>query len=221
MDIKNPISNNPTIQALIDKTMKELSSSKPPLQSSRTWTHPEGYKFLVQWSNAVLLRYLVTIFTSTVKSFKRKDQLDDAARSVVRDIEEGYKRANTSPYIEFISFSQGSLEEVKGDIRDATQDRLLESRPGSNLASLEINLKDLNTALKDFKGEYRRVEEIYPPLAKIKPSDLSYEIFLELINKTDYLLRVLVQSLEKKLVQEKKGYQVEQARIRDRLKIKR
>ena len=189
-----------------------VARQKNPSQNSRTWTHPEGYRYLVQWSNAILLRFLVTIFTSKVKSFKRKDQLDDAARSTVRDIEEGYKRANTAPYIEFLSYSQGSLEEVKGDIRDATQDGLLKSRPGSSLADLGINLKELNSALrplpssidplsssklKDIKGGYRSVkepesdkkifafrplQEIYPPLAKVKPEDLTYEIFFELIN---------------------------------------
>ena len=106
---KNP--NQKVIDEIVAKSEAELAaaiaSSKRPLQSSRTWTHPEGYRYLVQWSNALLLRYLVTLFTSTVKSFKRKDQLDDAARSTVRDIEEGYKRASTAPYIEFISFSQG------------------------------------------------------------------------------------------------------------------
>jgi len=33
----------------------------------------------------------------------------------------------------------------------------------------------------------------------MKPNDLTLEIFLELINKTDWLLRKLVESLEKKI----------------------
>ena len=46
----------------------------------------------------------------------------------------------------------------------------------------------------------------------------SSDLFIELINKTDYLLRVLVQSLEKKLAEDQKYYQVEQARIADKFK---
>lgn len=239
------------IDELVAKTMEELSSPNHPLQSTRAWAHPEGYKYLVQWSNAVLLRYLVRKFTASLPKaeFRQKPQLDDAARSVVRNIEEGYKRGTTSPYLEFISFSQGSLEEIKGDIRDVTQDGFLKSKPGSSLAGIGVNLKAFHDyltssksplpsftlkepkgGLKDIKTlapfnipltSFKSLDEIYPPLAKINASDLTYEIFLELINKTDYLLRVLVQSLEKKLVADKKGYQIDQARIRDRLKIKR
>jgi hypothetical protein len=129
--------------------------------------------------------------------------------------------------VQFIGYSQGSLEEIKGDVRDWAQDKFLPSKPGSSLAGIGINLIDFNRSLnrplkssnnplEEIKGEYRSLEEIYPPLASIKSSDLTYEIFLELINKTDYLLRVLVQSLEKKLNQDHKGYQIDQLKIRGR-----
>ena len=57
----------------------------------------------------------------------------------------------------------------------------------------------------------------YPPVDNLKANNLTYEIFIELINKTDWHLRRLVESLEKKLGQESKSYKVEQARIKDRL----
>lgn len=234
------------IQEQIEKIHRQLNQPDRPTQQSRAWTHPEGYRYLVQWSNSVLLRHLLVLLTNSFPKteYRKKAQLDDAGRSVVRDIEEGYKRANTAPYIEFLSYSQGSLEEVKGDIRDITEDGFLASRPGSNLSSIGINLKDLNTALKPkesalkgqiegIHGDYRKekipesdkklfiyhpLPILYTPLQKIKPTDLTIEIFMELINKTDYLLRVLVQSLEKKMYNEQKGYQVERARIKGRLK---
>lgn len=43
---------------------------------------------------------------------------------------------------------------------------------------------------------------------------------MELINKTDWLLRRLVESLEKKLDRDKKFYKVEQARIKAKLKVR-
>lgn len=236
------------VAELIAKTEAELKAAAKPAQKSRTWTHPEGYRYLIPWSNAVLLRFLVVLLTNSLPpgSYKKKAQADDAARSTVRNIEEGYKRANTSPYLEFLSFSQGSLEEVKGDVRDLTQDKLLATRPGSSLKSIGIDLGRFHQALRpkgqlgENKGQLEEatggygktpissfdhpltsfipLEELYPPLARVKPEDLTYEIFIELINKTDYLLRVLVQSLEKRLAQDQKHYQVEQARIKDRLK---
>jgi four helix bundle protein len=221
------------VKALIEKSLEELSSTPKPIQKSRTWESPTAYKYLVQWSNTVLLRYFVRLFTSSLpkSEYRRKAQLDDAARSVVRNIEEGWKRANTSDYLNFIGYSQGSLEEVKGDIRELTEDKFLPSKPGSSLKGIGIDLGDFNTALKpkklkDNKGDYRNVEEnkspsytpidvLYPPLKKVVAEDLTCEIFIELINKTDFLLRKLVESLELKLSQDQKGYKVGQAKIRD------
>lgn len=222
---------------LVAKTLQELNSpDKTDPAKSRVWKDPQGYTYLVQWSNSVLLRYFIRLFTNDLprREYRRKAQLDDAGRSIVRNIEEGYKRSTTRDYINFVGYSQGSLEEVKGDIRELTEDTFLPSKPGSNLASISINLSTLNEALKnhyhplksskelkeikDPKGDYRRVfnyvdlTEIYPPLGKIKADHLTYEIFIELINKTDYLLRQLVLSLEKKLTQNQRYYQVDRLR---------
>lgn len=175
--------------------------------------------------------------------YRRKAQVDDAARSVVRNIEEGYKRATTKEYIDFIGYSQGSLEEVKGDVREMTEDGFLKSAKDSSLASIGIDLGEFHKALQGDKGKYRRVGDdrggvssvrggyeqrplnkdftyrpltiLYPPLNNVRAEDLTYEIFLELINKTDWLLRGLVVSLEKKLSDDHKGYQIAQAKIQD------
>lgn len=235
------------VSQLIEETMRELNTPDKPVQRSRTWQHPQGYRYLVQWSNLVLLRYLVRLFTNSLpkSEYRRKAQADDAARSTVRNIEEGYKRSNTATYIEFISFSQGSLEEVKGDVRELAEDGFLKSHSGSSLRDIGIDLGAFNQALRsksqeENKGIYRRQEEIigkkmpesddsfryrpitvlYPPLSKVRSSDLTFEIFNELINKTDYLLRKLVESLEKKLSQNQMAYKIEQARIKDALKNK-
>ncbi len=227
----NLFSNEDIIKQQVEKTFVELSAPDKPAQRSRVWKSLQGYRHLVQWSNTVLLRYLVRLFTASLPKaeYRRKAQLDDAARSTVRNIEEGWKRSNTSTYIEFISFSQGSLEEVKGDVRELTEDGFLPSRTGSSIAILGINLKDFNTALKpkgilkDTKGNitdntgsflYRPLTVLYPPLAKVRAQDLSYEIFMELINKTDYLFRGLVESLEKKLSTDQRAYQIEKLRIK-------
>ena len=52
----------------------------------------------------------------------------------------------------------------------------------------------------------------------LKVTDLTYEIFIELVNKTDWHLRRLVESLENKLNNDRKYYQVEQAKIRSKLR---
>lgn len=218
---------------------------KQPLNKSRVWKDPEGYKYLVQWSNLVLLRFLVRKLTDNLpkREYRRKAQLDDAGRSCVRNLEEGHKRATTSEYVQFLGYTQGSLEEVKGDSWELTEDGFLKSKPGSSLAEIGIDLGDFHRALlsynhpvassktplkdpkgnlKDVKGkwEFRPLTVLYPPSARVRAEDLTYEIFIELINKTDWLLRKLVESLERKLASGQKFYQVERARIRGRIKFR-
>ncbi len=120
---------------------------------------------------------------------------------MVSNIEEGYKRPTTKEYLIFIGFSQGSLEEIKGLVRQAYQDGFLKSVPDSSLAKLEIDLKEIKGLLKDSKGN-TPLNILYPPLASLKGTDLTLEIFQELINKTDWLFRRLVESLEAKLAEE-------------------
>lgn len=170
---------------------------------TRQWRHPEGYKFLAPWTNAVLLRFLVRKFTDGLprSEHRTKTQLDDSARSVVSNIEEGYKRPSTKEYLDFLGFSQASLEEIKGLIRQACQDGFLRSMPGSGLADLGIDLKEIKGLLEESKGEIP-LNLLYPPLNSFKPNDLTMEIFLELINKTDWLFRQTTASLEEKMDKE-------------------
>jgi len=225
---------DPIVQRMIEKTVEELSGQpKEKRQDSRNWKDPEGYRYLFPWSNAVLLRYFIRKFTDSLpkKEFRRKTQFDDAGSSVVRNIEEGFKRPTTKEYLSFLGFSQASLEECKGNTRESTDDGLLKSVPGSSLEKLRINLRDFrDSLLENSKGKlgdakekqrdfsYHPLTVLYPPLNSIRAEDLTYEVFMELINKTDYLLRQLVVSLEKKLAADQKGYQIEQVRLNRKAK---
>lgn len=207
-----PLSQQEIIQEQIAKTLAELTAPEKPSQRSRVWKDPKGYQYLAVWQNASL--------TLPLWEKRLKAQLDDAARSQKRNIEEGWKRPTTSEYLNFLGFAQASLEEVKGDIRDAKTDGFLKSKPGSGIKDLGIDLNIFKGAAKGLaKGEPTEPgHPYYKPLTTLNPSTLTYEIFIELINKTDYLLRVLVESLEKKLSEDKKGYRIEQERIKEKFK---
>lgn len=172
------------------------------IKTQRAWKDPHGYELLAVWQNAALLRVLVRKFTATLPyaEYRLKAQLDDAARSQKRNIEEGYKRPTTKEYLDFLGFSQASLEEVRGDIRDAMTDGFL---PSKSLTTLKGTLKiDLSVFKGPYKGQFKGEptdlgHPYFKPLININPHDLTFEIFMELINKTDYLLRQLVESLQK------------------------
>lgn len=204
------------------KNFWELSRLPKIKVRSRVWQDPKGYQYLAVWQNAALLRVMVRVFTKGLPKgeFRLKAQMDDETRSVKRNIEEGWKRPTTSEYLQFLGYSQASLEELRGDIRDCKTDGFLESKPGSSLRDIRVNLRVIKGAAKGMvKGEPTESRHPYfSPLKTLKPQTLTYEIFMELINKTDWLLRKLVESLEKKLDQEKKFYQIEKARIKDKLK---
>lgn len=187
------------------------------IKTHREWTDPQGYRWLVQWTNLVLLRHLIRVLTASFpkSEYRRVNQMNDAGRSMVSTLEEGFKRPTTKEYLDFLGFTQGSLEEVKGDNFRNLEDGLIKSRPGSSLKDLGIDLKEfkgfigkdpVRSPLKDSsKGPLTSsnqsfnvpiISSNYPPLKSLKASDLTYEIFLELINKTDFVLRNLVCSLQ-------------------------
>jgi four helix bundle protein len=132
------------IRELVEKTYKELAQGTQPQETSRISKTANGYIFLVAWSNASLLRVLVKKFTGSLPKslYRLKSQLDDAARSTVANIEEGFARQTTSEYVNFLGYSRASLIEVKGDIQRSLQDELLKSVSGSGLISLRINLAE-------------------------------------------------------------------------------
>lgn len=195
-----------TIEEILhEKTMKELEEAEIPQSASRKWTSPQGYKFLIQWSNLVLLRILIRKFTNTLPKFefRTKTQANDASRSTVANIEEGWKRPTTKEYLDYIGFTQGSLEEVRGEVNRWLQDGFLLSKPNSALQDLGIDLKlwnewsrNPNNSIKIL--EFPLLKGTYRNLKEIKGKDITYQMFVEIINKTDWLLRKLVVSLEEK-----------------------
>lgn len=246
------LTNNEIGQFGAIKTLWEMSRPEKIESRSRVWEDPKGYQYLAVWQNAALLRVLVRKFTSTLPlmsnkgrfkgelkvakdqlgtlkptlnkplEYRLKAQMDDAARSVKRNIEEGWKRPTTSEYLQFLGYSQASLEEVKGDVRDCKTDGFLLSKPLSTLKDLGIDLRVTKGPGKgQAKGEPTDPgHPYYQPLKTLQPETLSYEEFMELVNKTDWLLRKLVESLEKKLEDGQMYWQVEQARIASNLKMR-
>ena len=53
-------------------------------------------------------------------------QMRDSARSAKQNIREGYRKGSIGEYIHSIKISQGSLEELSGDMEDCYEDGLIE-----------------------------------------------------------------------------------------------
>ncbi len=52
-------------------------------------------------------------------------QMRDAARSAKQNIREGYRKGHLGEFIHYIRISQGSLEELSGDMEDCLHDQLI------------------------------------------------------------------------------------------------
>ena len=171
----------------------------------------KAYHHSALYRNAVILRLLVKKFTDGLNPKKHHrliSQLNSSGRSTVANIREGYVRPTSAEYSTFLGYSHGSLEEIRGDVTDAKDDGLLKSKPGSSLASIGIHLKPLTPKARALLiSSYSPPKTTYDPLGEhkrkirgIKREQLSYEIFIELINKTDYLLKRAVEGLDKKII---------------------
>lgn len=140
-----------------------------------------------------------------------RSQLEDAARSMVSTLEEGWGRPSTKEYLDFIGFSQGSLTEIRGDIERCLTDELIKpAQKGKYTKSIiptpsrthpyppiksrrnPVKYGNLRVKLREYTGK------------EINPKDLSYQVFTELINKTDYLFKKTVDGLQQKMITDEK-----------------
>ena len=69
-------------------------------------------------------------------NFKLVSQMRDAARSAKQNIREGYKKGSIGEFIHSIKISQGSLEELTGDIEDCLEDKLITEEEFFRLSKL-------------------------------------------------------------------------------------
>jgi len=85
-----------------------------------------GYERLVAWKNCVELRRKIFQITKAFPTIemRRVSQMNDAARSVKQNIQEGYFKS-TKSYLNYLNISRGSLNELKGDIRDCFDDEII------------------------------------------------------------------------------------------------
>lgn len=91
---------------------------------------------------------------------RRISQMNDAARSIKQNIQEGYKRNSLGDYIRSLNIAQGSLGELMGDVDDCYEDELIDKAKFDKLKELlgktDYLFKRLIQSLKRKKGEKRK-----------------------------------------------------------------
>lgn len=132
--------------------------------------NPLGYRSLRTWQQANELFELTEKFVSTLPlrhpvtgQFLTDliDQMIRSARSVVRNIEEGYSRVSTKEYISFLGFSLGSLEELIGDYKYCQKWELGDSNMRSKGIGLGVGeAKMLESQIKSLEEKTFREKSV-------------------------------------------------------------
>jgi len=129
--------------------------------------NPLGFKNLLTWqqSDEIYQRAKIIVLKLPKKYFRLINHLIDSARSIKRNIEEGFKRATTSEYIEFLGFSRGSLEELHGDLIDLEKD--IEGNPKGFKG---ITKGEIGELIRLCRGEDKMLESQIKGLEKRRES---------------------------------------------------
>lgn len=82
------------------------------------------YEKLKFYQDICEIRRFIHKITERFKSTNLRlvSQMRDAARSAKQNIREGYRKGSIGEYIHSIKISQGSLEELSGDVEDCYED---------------------------------------------------------------------------------------------------
>ena len=152
---------------------------------------PAGYKNLLTWQQAGSIYHMTKDFVRKylwgIDDKRLVNHLIDSGRSVQRNIEEGYKRATTKEYIEFLGFSRASLEELKGDFEELKREykegirRENKGREGGYKGR-----EGSDKGEKSYEGEMKKIERI-----------------LDLIYGEDCMIGRQLYGLERKMVKDK------------------
>ena len=81
----------------------------------------KSFREMVAWQLAFELKNEIILLLKegpAARDFKFRDQLADAARSVPRNIAEGFGRFNPAETMHFLDIARGSLDETENHLRD-------------------------------------------------------------------------------------------------------
>lgn len=127
--------------------------------------NPEGYKELLVYKRAQELQDFTYQITEhfPLTERRRREHMRDSSRSVKQNIVEGWKRETTQQYIDFLSFSFGSLAELKEDGEDCLKYNLISEQDFENLMKKCGEIDFLMVRLKSALEKKITKQEVLSP----------------------------------------------------------
>ncbi|OGW75348.1 MAG: hypothetical protein A2Z72_07330 [Omnitrophica bacterium RBG_13_46_9] len=112
--------------------LREVAVKVNMIENSRPYDKLKFYQDICE------LRRSVTRITEKLRHshIRLVSQMRDSARSAKQNIREGYRKGTLGEYMNSIRISQGSLEELAGDIKDCKDDNLITEAEYNELSGL-------------------------------------------------------------------------------------
>ena len=119
----------------------------------------QNFRELVCWQLAFELSDRVNTLLQAgpaARDFKFRDQLADSARSVPRNIAEGFGRFNPTEIAQFLDYARGSLDETEHHLRDAVASSYF---PAETVGPLILLLTRCRKAIEAWHAYLRGVKD--------------------------------------------------------------
>ncbi len=115
----------------------------------------ETFEDLLVWQKAIELVkqiYLISQEGKLSKDFALRNQLRGAALSIPTNIAEGFERASTKEYLNFLNIAKGSAGELRSLLQVAAEVGFLEAAPYAELKNAVLKLsRYLSNQIKSLK----------------------------------------------------------------------
>ena len=107
----------------------------------------QPYENLKFYQDICEIRKMVYLITERFNKSNVRliSQMRDSARSAKQNIREGYRRGSLGVFINSIRISQGSLEELSGDMEDCLEDRLITTKEFQKFSELYQSASYMST----------------------------------------------------------------------------
>jgi len=126
------------------------------------------YEELKFYQDICEIRKFVFMVTSQFEKVNPRlvSQMRDAARSAKQNIREGYRKGTLGEFLHSIRISQGSLEELSGDMEDCLEDKLIKQEDFDKFTKLYQSASYLSTQYIKAMNRQENTENWRVPLQR-------------------------------------------------------
>ena len=159
-----------------------------------------GYEYLLAYKLTIPIYDLTVEFVKKYIDYKSRtrDQMEQAARSGMQNISEGYKQQSLAGYIKLSGVSRGSLEELLNDYLSYARQNKIEIWDKEKAKREIREIGEIWEIIK--KNPYLPSQPNFPSLPTL--SSPAVNLLITLITQANYLIDKLIESLTEKHTKE-------------------